>query len=535
MALRSRRIKVGLLLGGVVALVAAGAMGELMRPTIEPDQIVKSRFGDVKWNHELHARMKEIASCQVCHHTARPGETQPRACHDCHKPQTNQAALVLADLHTTVEKVKYEGEHGPPPMTAFHGKCVGCHKAMKKGPVGCKDCHAQAFKGKHGVVAWDHQAHARRIDMGPDHQGDKSCTRCHHQDKEAAWDGDYRGCRMCHEPAAEKGLDVKTKQKAHEKLIHGDCKRCHVVKNPESDGRGCKDCHKGWVVDTKAGQRPPVEQAVHARCMECHRADWPGLVKGMPVGCNECHKPDPSVVADLEVGLLLWDHDRHAKFGDKVTCKTCHHTDGKDQPHMACNKCHGTGIYDNPSVGDALRKRCLQCHKEKDNGLLAWNQIVTDKKDVDRYQVTAAEGTFWWSHREHATSWSFSCRNCHHGVLRTDGTFASGTGVGVQFTEKEAHIQKCGACHGELGPVAGTIAAGTKAPKHEDVLKKVCLECHVRLGGGPQTWAAFFAVEPLKRGTDPEPGAAKAPAPQGTTSGTAPEAGGASAPEEKQP
>lgn len=524
MSLRSRRIKVGLLLGGVVALVAAGAVGELMRPTTEPDKVVTSRFGDVKWNHELHARMKEIASCQVCHHTERPGETQPRACHDCHKLQSNAAALVLADLHTSVEKVKYEGENGPPPMTAFHGKCVGCHKAMKQGPVGCKDCHQQTFKGAHGVVTWDHQAHARRIDMGPEFQGDKACQRCHHQDRSASWDGEYRACRACHEPAAEKGFELATKQKGHDKVKHGECKRCHVVKNPESDGRGCKDCHKGWVVDTDVKkERPPIEQAVHARCQECHRADWPGLVKGMPVGCSDCHKPDPSIVADLEVGLLLWDHDRHAKYGKDVSCTTCHHTDKPDQPHMACSKCHGTGLYDNPAVGEALRKRCLECHKEKDNGLLAWDQVTTERKSVDRYQVKAAEGSFWWSHREHATAWSFSCRNCHHGVLRKDGQFASGAGVGVQFTEKEAHIEKCSACHGEAGPVPGTIAAGTKAPSHDAAMKKVCLECHVRLGGGPQTWAAFFAEEPLVR--------PKAEAAEGAGGAES----GADAPEEKQP
>ncbi|GMV41406.1 MAG: hypothetical protein AMXMBFR64_31220 [Myxococcales bacterium] len=506
MALRSRRVKVGLLLAGVLGLVAAGALGELMKPKAEPDTVVASRFGDVKWNHELHARMKEIGTCTVCHHTERPGETKPRACHDCHKRQTNPAVL-LADLHMKVETPKYSGENGPPPMTAFHGKCVGCHKAMKQGPVGCKDCHAQTFKGQHGVVSWDHQAHARRIDMGPEFQGKKACARCHHQDKEATWDGEYRACSACHKPAEQAALKVATGIKSHEKLLHGDCKRCHVVKNPETDGRGCKDCHKGWVVDTQGGARPPVEQAVHARCMDCHRKDWPGLVPGMPVGCNECHRPDQSVVADLEVGLLLWDHDRHAR-DPGVTCSTCHHTDKPDQPHMACNKCHGTGLYDNPSVGEALRKRCLECHKEKGNGLLEWDQVVAkgddpkDPKSLTWHTYEGPDGKLTWNHQEHATSWSFSCRNCHHGILKDGDSYASATKAGVTWTGEAARIQKCTACHGETGPVAGSVAEGTKAPPHDAAFKKVCMECHVRLGGGPQTWEAFFAVEPLKRGSE---------------------------------
>jgi hypothetical protein len=43
------------------------------------------------------------------------------------------------------------------------------------------------------------------------------------------------------------------------------------------------------------------------------------------------------------------------------------------------------------------------------------------------------------------------------------------------------------------------VAEATEAPKLEDAYKKICVECHVRLEGGPQTWGEFFRVEPLKR------------------------------------
>ena len=40
-------------------------------------------------------------------------------CRDCHKPQTNQEAVLLASLHgMDVEMPDYGGDHGPPPMTA---------------------------------------------------------------------------------------------------------------------------------------------------------------------------------------------------------------------------------------------------------------------------------------------------------------------------------------------------------------------------------------------------------------------------------
>ena len=499
MSVRGRRIKLGLLLGAVASLVVAGAVGALLRPPLEPDQVVENRFGDVSWNHELHARMKEIANCQVCHHKERPGTMRPKACRHCHKPESNQDALVLADLHLAKlpEPKKYDGENGPPAMTAFHGKCVGCHKAMKKGPVVCRDCHAQAFTGKHGRVEWDHLAHSRRIDMGGEGGLAGNCVVCHHQDKEAQTDGEFRACGKCHKMAAVKGLEVKTEIKKHEKLRHGDCKRCHMVSNPEDDLRTCKDCHKKWDVDTKV-ERPVLEQAIHKRCRQCHQKDYKGLTKGMPALCEDCHKPDPSMIADVEIGLMLWDHDRHGKYGDGMTCNKCHHTDGKEQPHMACNRCHGTGLYKNPPVTEALRKRCLGCHKEKNNGLLAWDQVDTKRQDVTLYKYEGPDGTFTWNHAQHAVAWSFSCRNCHHGILRQDGKYVSGEKAEVAWTGEAAQIQACKQCHGPDGPVPGSPAATTKAPKYDDAFKKVCLECHKRLGGGPQEWADFFKVEPIK-------------------------------------
>jgi hypothetical protein len=41
--------------------------------------------------------------------------------------------------------------------------------------------------------------------------------------------------------------------------------------------------------------------------------------------------------------------------------------------------------------------------------------------------------------------------------------------------------------------VTDSIAEGTDAPAFEKAMQKVCLECHQRLEGGPQTWESFFA------------------------------------------
>jgi hypothetical protein len=495
MALRSKRIKTGLLLGGVVGLLVIGATGALMRPALEPDKVVAARFGDVVWNHELHARMKGIANCQVCHHTERQGTADPKPCRTCHKPQSNRDALLIANLHTDEATPQYQDQDGPPPMTAFHAKCVGCHKAMSEGPVGCRDCHTQTFTSSQGKVSWDHGVHARQIDMGAGDEPGANCVYCHHQDSGAATEADYRACDRCHRPAAVLGLDMKTGTEQHEELRHGECARCHVGLNPEDDARSCKDCHTS--MEFTAPQRPAIEQAVHKRCMECHNANYSGLTDSMPFRCSDCHQPDPSLIADLGVGLIMWDHDRHANYGDDMSCDKCHHTDEPNQPHMACSKCHGTGLYENPTVSEALRERCLGCHEERKNGLISFAQVATDREQLSRFEYRGADGSFWWNHRDHAVAWSFSCRNCHHGLLQKDGAFVMAKKSKTAWEGDALRVQTCRNCHGSDGPVAGSPAAGSEAPKFDDAFKRVCLECHQKLGAGPREWKEFFAIEPL--------------------------------------
>jgi hypothetical protein len=293
------------------------------------------------------------------------------------------------------------------------------------------------------------------------------------------------------------GLALATGTKAHENAKHGQCGRCHVVANPEDDRRACKDCHAAWNVDTEV-QRPALEQAVHQKCAECHHAELAD--DGRPTRCDDCHEPDPSLLADLDVGLVLWDHDRHARYGDGMACTKCHHADAAvEQPHMACDRCHGTGLYDNPPVAQALRTRCLGCHEEQKNGLLSWAAVATQREDVNVYVYEGADGRFDWNHRDHAVSWSFSCRNCHHGILRENGRSVTGARAAEAWTGDAERIEACSVCHGESGPVPGSPAGGSKAPGYDDAYRKVCVECHVTLGGGPQTWDDFFRVEPVKR------------------------------------
>ncbi|MBT3218940.1 MAG: hypothetical protein HN348_07595 [Proteobacteria bacterium] len=535
-----KRIKVEVLLSAIVVMLFAGFGGVVLRPDFEPDHTLPSRFGDVTWNHELHARHEGISNCTVCHHQEQQGNMNPSSCHECHKPLTNQEALIIPHLFMDVEEIRYEGENGPPPRVAFHNRCIGCHRAMDEGPLACRDCHEQRFSGTEGVVQWDHRMHARKLAMPKKEGSNDNCLHCHHQDEDARNDGEYRACESCHESAAVKGMDWATEIAEHQGEVHGECQTCHVDFNPEEDDRSCHDCHKQIFVDTNDEnneERPTIEAAVHEKCLECHNPDYKDLTPAMPVSCSECHRPDPSWLEVPEVGQVLWNHKSHGKYREEVDCQTCHHTDQVDEPHTACSQCHDASHLDNPSTKEALEETCLGCHKDEHNGLDTWAALMgdrsTDKADQEQFkrgylsfrgrrsteadskhrfpvlesqpteaggpgvnhEFEAPEGKLWWNHRAHAVDYAFACRSCHHTVLKEGEEFVTQSRAKLdQWPEEASRIQNCRNCHGEEGPTVGSPAANTDAPKLGDVYQAICIECHVELEAAPQTWSEFFTV-----------------------------------------
>jgi len=498
-----RRIRAKYLFALALMLIAFGAMGALMGPGREPDRKIGARVGDVVWNHEQHARMEDIPNCQVCHHTERAGTTRPRPCSDCHRVEDEHDLLIQADLFMDLVPRKYEGEDGPPPMVAFHAKCIGCHQALEKGPLLCRDCHTPGSSGTHGRVDWNHYVHSRKLGIDAvEGAAHSDCTSCHHHDEEARTDGDYRPCSACHQPAKVlgqtmatglKGIDGVSDIPRHESARHGECASCHVERNPENDDLSCQDCHEPWTYEVRQREMPNLEEAVHQRCRDCHRPGYSELTKRMPLTCNECHARDPSWLSYPEVGNVLWSHKRHGQYRD-MDCTRCHHQDLVDEPHMACSSCHGKDLYENPPLAEALQRVCTECHTERDAGFQTWDKLVTEEPTVEHFAIEAEEGTLWWNHHAHALGDSFSCQECHHNILRRDGEYVTAQRIGRPWPAEAARVQACDGCHGETGPVAGSVAEGSEAPRMLEAYRKVCVECHQRLGGGPQSWEALFAT-----------------------------------------
>lgn len=515
-----RQIKVEFLVAGIVLFVVVGAIGVVVQPVREPDKVLENRFGAVEWNHEQHARMEDIANCQVCHHTDRQGTTEARACSECHQNRGEFDTLIQADLFMEVAAAEYKDDFGPPPRISYHAKCIGCHKAMNQGPVVCRDCHETVTFGSHGMVEWDHRTHSRKLslDRFSPHpellaQHDRNCESCHHHDTGAQGDGDYRGCRACHEASlalgqvAATGLTeiggVKEIEK-HRDAKHGECHKCHTEQNPEDDLRSCSDCHLPWRFDAEAGERPNLEQAVHERCRDCHNEDNMAAADAMPLSCDGCHRPDPSWLTSPQLAGVLWSHQRHGLYRN-MTCEDCHHQDTPGERHMACSNCHGTGLYDNPPVAKALAKRCLGCHEETKRGPQFWAEMTTAKESTQYYRIDAEEGTIWWDHQGHAIADGFSCKDCHHNTLQDEsGQHVTALRARQPWNPTASAIQGCGNCHDREGPRAGSVADGSKAPALLGAFRTVCVECHERLEGGPQGWEAYFAEPVIESQHAPE-------------------------------
>jgi len=513
-----KKIRVEILALVGLALVGAGLSGVLVRPSGEPDHVLRNRFGDVVWNHDLHARMKGL-SCGKCHHAdGEAGVTNPKPCKECHLLDTSQDALILAGLFDGEAPPPREPGDASPAMDAYHASCKGCHQAVGQGPVGCLDCHSQKFSGDHGVVEWNHLAHSRRMK-------DLECIDCHHTDINAKTEGEYHSCRYCHQSAlsvvdAGAAEVLATGLLDHEDALHssvsysagpGDevstrkCAFCHSTENPEDEVKSCRICHPRLEgeADDEDLSNLSLELAIHDRCLECHNKNNPGLKEGMPALCSDCHKPSTSVLTGWkDGGYVLWSHKRHEpRYNQREwKCSSCHHTDVRGGPYLACSYCHpkdpadkNYGLTDKemPLLGKAYDERCIGCHEEKGAGPMKFTGFTV--ADVPGQIASEVGGdVVLWDHRLHADGLALSCRECHHNTRMRDGALIiCPSAVSCPDDLGVGTFKSCGECHGEVGPVLGGLADGSEAPPLAEAFKKPCIECHQKLSG-PALWEDFI-------------------------------------------
>ena len=116
----------------LVALVAAcflalPALSQEDMTTIPDQGFAKHTRLPAVFNHDAHNEKAGITDCVVCHHGGKDGVLDKNA---------SSEGTPCSECHTV------RGGPGVTPLArAWHRQCMGCHRAVGKGPLACGDCH----------------------------------------------------------------------------------------------------------------------------------------------------------------------------------------------------------------------------------------------------------------------------------------------------------------------------------------------------------------------------------------------------------
>lgn len=329
----------GLLVNAVLLLTLGGDTGDRdasaeMRH--QPDVIVMDQmvthYGEVVFDHKLHADMGEMAGgCANCHHDI-GGDGLVAPCRSCHSPTPSADAVIRPGL-----------------KGAYHRQCLSCHRDWAHENA-CGFCHeggtgamppqagphelAGAMPASHHltmpttflyatghdpipVVTFHHEDHARTFGL--------NCADCH------------RGasCDTCHGP------EPMPPQVRREET----CLACH-------GGKRCTFCHglgehrrfdhvavTGWSLMPKHADVP---------CSGCHGPD-PALQPPPSESCRACHRAgSPGGFDHATTGVVLEGDHKYFE------CVACHH--GRVEGGTAtCTDCHADMSPDEINPGHGWR------------------------------------------------------------------------------------------------------------------------------------------------------------------------------------
>ncbi len=118
-----------LVLLAIIAIFAAATIWAAAPPaTITIDE-AKAKQPGVTFPHEKHFAIAK--TCDTCHHTqkglTKDSKEEVKKCSACHLDPKDAKVPSMKEMSPT--------------KNPFHIKCVGCHKAEKKGPTSCTQCH----------------------------------------------------------------------------------------------------------------------------------------------------------------------------------------------------------------------------------------------------------------------------------------------------------------------------------------------------------------------------------------------------------
>ncbi len=477
---------------------------------------LENRFGTVHWSHELHAR-DAVRNCQICHHTSKSGTASPPACLTCHPTvRTGDSISPAWPLKAMAKPAKAEnGEKTPPTRrNAFHKSCQGCHMAVKKGPVKCRECHESVLAVEAGNTAFEHRVYALDKNI--------ACTRCHTEGAPAKIvDPGWDDCGKCHESYVHKILkpedrfdhgalflgapgEVVWDHRAHvlpEVMELGGesfgCLSCH---HKEKDAkpqeyRTCRTCHKAEDAKAASGETVPRRgHALHKACTVCHDPTRKDLPETPALGCRDCHNGYTHLMP-AEFGTVVWSHAGHGADAE-TACTDCHHADKGREDMRACRSCHMDDLPGN--VLDLKMKtatQCNNCHKDSLEKPIEgqfcrachehpWSELVKAEKNFGEKHATltmekALHKTCLDCHAKKKKG-PTDCRGCHayahrRGQALKYGRSDNGSGMppsnimsAKSYEIHRTHLDEngfpCLDCHHNLKPSARVAALKSHFP-----------------------------------------------------------------------
>ncbi len=327
-------------------------------------------YEPVRFMHKKHAA--KVGDCLKCHHYRPddPAASETERCAACHQESF---------------KPEVPGRVGL--KAAYHRQCMGCHKEMGQGPVGCTDCH--------GKQVPDHSKLVQLPDNPEPTQVTRECLRCHDAQAEdmltAAhwlWKGPSP-YTVGHEKQVQSGKATNTINNFCIALPSNwpRCTSCHAGygwKDANFDfsdktRMDCLVCHDGTLTYRKsppnAGMPYPqvdlvkvaksVGKPTRKNCGDCHfqggggdavkHGDMNGVLYypsrncdvhmgGLDFQCRDCHKTRNHKISGRSLSLPVAEGSR--------SCEDCHsapaHVSGNLLSHhlnrhaetLACVTCH---------------------------------------------------------------------------------------------------------------------------------------------------------------------------------------------------
>lgn len=129
----TRRCFLGaLLIATMLGIYPLIVTGDDAAPPVDPPEkvtigVIAKLYGPVTFSHAAHNDYVE-KGCASCHHKGL--ENFEFSCTACHR---TDPSVVVSGNPAGLKR-------------ALHVQCVGCHRSLGAGPVGCTDCHVKAAK-----------------------------------------------------------------------------------------------------------------------------------------------------------------------------------------------------------------------------------------------------------------------------------------------------------------------------------------------------------------------------------------------------